>query len=103
MGKREAFALIAIPLLVATVVWLPSWVFLALLAAAVVVAADELLAMARGSGVAVGRWIPLALVVGILVSSWRWGLAGTAIASIAAVIIIPAARRLSIPATRRAR
>lgn len=92
MGKREAFALIAIPLLVATVVWLPSWVFLALLAAAVAVAADELLAMARGSGIAVGRWIPLALVVGLLGSSWWWGLTGTAIASIAAVIIIPAAQ-----------
>lgn len=92
MGKREAFALIAIPLLVATVVWLPSWVFLALLAAAVAVAADELLAMARGSGIAVGRWIPLALVVGLLGSSWQWGLTGTAIASIVAVIVIPAAQ-----------
>ena len=92
MGKREAFALIAIPLLVATVVWLPSWVFLALLAAAVGVAADELLAMARGSGIAVGRWIPLALVVGLLGSSWQWGLTGTAIAAIVAVIIIPAAQ-----------
>ena len=90
MGKREAFAVIAIPLLVATVVWLPSWVFLALLAAAVAVAADELLAMARSSGIAVGRWIPLALVVGLLGSSWRWGLTGTAVASIVAVIVIPA-------------
>ena len=92
MGKREAFALIAIPILVATVVWLPSWVFLGLLAAAVAVAADELLAMARASGIVVGRWVPLALVVGVLGASWWWGLTGTAIASIAAVVILPAAQ-----------
>ena len=55
MGKREAFAIVAIPLLVAAMGWLPSVVFLGLLSAAVALAADELLAMARGAGVAVGR------------------------------------------------
>lgn len=92
MGKREAFAVVAIPLLVAAIVWLPSWAFLGLLGAAVILAADELLAMARGSGVAVGRWIPLLTLIGVLVSSWWWGLTGMAIAAITAVVILPAAQ-----------
>jgi len=92
MGKREAFAVVAIPLLVAAIVWLPAWAFLGLLGAAVILAADELLAMARGSGVAIGRVIPLITLLGVLVSSWRWGLTGMALASIAAAIILPAAQ-----------
>jgi len=89
MGKREAFAIVAIPLLVAAIGWLPPVVFLGLLSAAVALAADELLAMARGAGVAVGRWIPLAMLFAVLIGSWCWGVTGMAATAVAAVIILP--------------
>lgn len=92
MGKREGFAVVAIPLLVAVVIWLPSWVFLGLLGVAALLAADELLAMARGSGLAVGRWVPGLALAGVLASSWIWGLTGLAVAAIAAVLVLPAAQ-----------
>jgi phosphatidate cytidylyltransferase len=90
MGKREGFAIIAIPLLVAAIVWLPPLVFLSLLGIVLLLAADELLAMARAAGIAVGRWLPLAMTAVVLALSWRWGLDGAAVASFAAVIILPA-------------
>ena len=90
MGKREAFAVIAIPLLAAAIIWLPYWAFLALLGAVLVVAADELLAMARGAGMALTRWLPLLTLVAVLASSWRWGFSGMAAAATATVVILPA-------------
>ena len=73
MGKREAFALVAIPFVVAAIVWLPPPIFLAALGAAILIAADELLTMARGAGYPVGRWLPLAATAGVLASCWTWG------------------------------
>jgi len=92
MGKREALAVIAIPLLVAAIIWLPPVAFLGILGIAAVLAADEMLAMARGAGVAVGRWLPLAMLVVVLVGSWRWGASGMAAAALAAVIVLPTAQ-----------
>lgn len=90
MGKREAFAVIAIPLLAAAIIWLPYWAFLGLLGAVLLVAADEILAMARGAGVALTRWLPLLTLAAVLVSSWRWGFSGMAAAATASVVILPA-------------
>ncbi len=92
MGKREAFAVVAIPLLVAAIIWLPQTAFLGLLGIAVVLAADELLAMARGAGIAVGRFIPLAMLGFVLVGSWRWGAAGMAVAALATAVVLPTAQ-----------
>jgi len=92
MGKREAFALVAIPLLVAAVVWPPTWVFLILLGAVLLLAADELLAMAREANIAAGRWIPLFVLAGLLFASWRWGAAGMGVAVTAAVIVLTGAQ-----------
>jgi phosphatidate cytidylyltransferase len=92
MGKREAFALVAIPIMVATIVWLPSWVFLLLVGTAALLAADELLAMARGAGLPVGRTIPLMAVAGVLAAAWIGGLAGTLVATIAVVLVLPTAQ-----------
>ena len=72
MGKREAFAAVAIPLLVAAIWWLPAIAFLGLLSVAVALATDELLAMARGAGIPVGRWIPLLMLIAVLAGSWYW-------------------------------
>jgi len=94
MGAREGFAVIAIPLLVAAIIWLPPTVFLSLLGVVVLLAADELLAMARSSGIAVGRWLPLAMTVMVLVSAWRWGLEGAGIASLVTVIVLPTTQLL---------
>ncbi|MEE4270849.1 MAG: phosphatidate cytidylyltransferase [Thermoanaerobaculales bacterium] len=90
MGQREAFAAVAIPLLAAAIIWLPSWAFLGLLSVALVLAADELLSMARVSGVPVSRWTALPVLVGVMASSWMWGLSGMAVAAVAAVIALPA-------------
>ncbi|TFG38085.1 MAG: hypothetical protein E4H44_04375, partial [Candidatus Aminicenantes bacterium] len=92
MGKREAFAVVAIPLLVAAIIWLPQAAFLGLLGIAVALAADELLAMARGAAIAVGRFMPLAMLGVVLVGSWCWGATGMAVAALAAVVILPTAQ-----------
>jgi phosphatidate cytidylyltransferase len=92
MGKREAFAAVAIPLLVAAILWLPAIAFLGLLSIAVALAADELLAMARGAGIPVGRWIPLLMLIAVLAGSWYWGPTGSAVMAITAVIVLPTAQ-----------
>jgi phosphatidate cytidylyltransferase len=89
MGKREAFAAIAIPVLVAAIIWLPSWAFFIVVGAAVVLAAHELLSMARAAGIPAGRWVPLIALAGVLASSWRWGATGMAVAAVTAVLVIP--------------
>lgn len=90
MGKREAFAVVAIPVLAAAIIWLPSWAFLTLLGAVLLLAADELLAMARGVGMALTRWQPLLTLVAVLASSWWWGFSGMAAAATASVVMLPA-------------
>lgn len=92
MGKREVFAAVAIPLVVVAIAWLPSAAFLGLLGIAVALAADEMLTMARGAGIAVGRFIPLTMLVVVLIGSWRWGIAGTTVSAIATVIVLPTAQ-----------
>jgi len=89
LPKRELVALVAIPIVVAVIVLLPAWVLLVLLGAAVTVAADELLAMARGAGIACGRWLPLVCLVGLMTASWSLGLVGFTWAAVATVMMIP--------------
>jgi phosphatidate cytidylyltransferase len=91
-GQRELVALAAIPLLAATVVFLPKWVFLVVLGAAAALACDELLVMARGIGLAGGRWVPILLLVGLLAGSWSSGVSGFAVAAIAVVVVLPTIR-----------
>jgi phosphatidate cytidylyltransferase len=92
VGAREGFAAVAIPILAAAIWWLPATVFLILLGAIVVKAADEMLAMARGAGVAVGRWLPLVLLAALLAAGWSRGIAGLGVASIVAVLALPTAQ-----------
>ena len=90
--QRELVAVAAIPVLAGTIIWLPAWVYLAVLGAAVVVACDELLSMARGAGFAVGRWRPLVLVAAVVAISWLRGVTGLAAAVIAVLVILPTVR-----------
>jgi phosphatidate cytidylyltransferase len=92
MGKRELFALAAIPVLVSTIIWLPSWAFLAVLGLAVVLACGELLSMARAAGLYRGRWLPLISLTVLLVLSWILGVSGFAAAAMATLLILPTAR-----------
>lgn len=92
MPKRELVALVAIPVVVAIIVWLPAWTLLLVLGAAVTVAADELLAMARGAGVACGRWLPLICLVGLMAASWRFGAVGFTWVAVATLMAIPTAQ-----------
>ena len=90
--QRELFALVAIPLLVAAIIWLPAWVFLVVLGAAVLLACDELLNMARSAGFDVGRVLPLGLLTFLLAASWTSGVTGLAVAAVAIILILPTAR-----------
>jgi phosphatidate cytidylyltransferase len=90
--KRELFAAAAIPLLVATIIWLPPWGFLAILGAAALFACDEYLKLAQASEVVVGRWVVLVLLAALLISSWIAGVNGLAVASLAALVVLPTLR-----------
>ncbi len=92
MGAREGFAAVAIPILAAAIWWLPEAVFLVVLGAVVVTAADEMLTMARGAGLAVGRWLPLVLLAALLIAAWVQGIAGLAVATIVVVLALPTAQ-----------
>jgi phosphatidate cytidylyltransferase len=89
MGTREAFAVIAIPVLIAAVIWLPRPLFLGVLAAAILLAADELLAMARAAELAVGRWLPMVATGCVLAAAWGFGAVGVAVAATAIVVAVP--------------
>lgn len=90
--KRELFALIAIPILVATIGWAPAWSFLVILGAATLLACDEYLKLARASDLVVGRWIVLTLLGVLLVTSWLCGVPGMAASALAALVILPTIR-----------
>jgi phosphatidate cytidylyltransferase len=92
LPKREAFAVLALPILVALILWAPAWVFLVVLGAVVVAAGDELLVMAGAVGAPHWRWLTLASLAGLLAASWAAGLPGLAIALAAAVTVLPAAQ-----------
>ena len=92
MGKREFLALAAIPTLVAAILWPPPWVFLVLLGLALILACDELLDMARGAGLDVGRWSPLAAVAGLLAASWIFGPPGMMVTVAVIVVMLPTMR-----------
>jgi len=89
MAAREAVAGVLAPLLLAAIIWLPPWVFLAVLGAAVVAAGWELLTMALGSGAAVIR-VPAALTLAAaLAAAWLAGPAGLLTALVAAAVALP--------------
>ena len=92
MPRREAFAVLALPILVALILWAPAWVFLVVLGAVVVAAGDELLVMASALGTPHWRWLTLASLAGVLAASWAAGLPGLTIALAAAVTVLPAAQ-----------
>ncbi len=91
-AKRELVALAAIPILVATIIWAPSWAFLVIIGAAAVLACDEFLNMVRSAGLDASRWLPLVLTAAVLVASWVWGVTGLAVSSIATLLILATAR-----------
>lgn len=92
MPTRELVALALGPLVLVTILFAPAWVFLLFAGLSVVAAGFELLTMARSSGVACGRWLPLLALALILVLSWRFGWSGFAAASAATLLVLPAAQ-----------
>ena len=92
--QRELFAVVAIPVVVAIIVWAPAWGLLALLATVVLIAADELLAMARASGVPCGRWLPLALLAALFVAAWLHGPTGLAAVTVLVLVVLPTAQMM---------
>jgi phosphatidate cytidylyltransferase len=100
--NREWVAAIGIPIVLVAIVWLPPWVFLALLGGITLLAADELLTMARGSGVPCGRWLPLALLAATLAAAWLADGVGLLTALIVAVVVLPAAQLRAVERPRGA-
>ena len=92
MPTRELFAIAALPIVVVVVVWLPAWTFLVVVAAATIIAGDELLRMARGLGISCGRGLPLAALAGLMAGAWVFGTAGLTVAAIAALMVVPTAQ-----------
>jgi phosphatidate cytidylyltransferase len=90
--KRELFALVALPIVLAIILWAPPWAFLAVVGGAATIAANELLGMARSTGHRVFRWLPLVCLVGLLSSSWIFGMLGLAVACISVLVILPTAQ-----------
>lgn len=91
-SQRIAVAIVAIPILVATILWLPVWTFLVVLGAAAILACDEFLDMTRVAGIDVARWMPLFLTAALLAASWTRGISGLAISMIATLLILSAVR-----------
>ena len=87
--KREMFAFVAGPLVLAGILWAPSWVFVLVLGAVVVGAGEELLRMARAAGLFCGRWAPLTALAAMLAAAALWGPTGAALAAGLAVLALP--------------
>lgn len=80
----------AVPTIVATIVWLPAWSFLVLVACVVEIAGYEFLSMVRRSGINTARVMPLLCLAGTMVASWAFGPIGLCIASAAVMTVLPA-------------
>lgn len=87
--KRELFALVAIPILVATIGWAPAWGFLIILGAATLLACDEYLRLARNADFMVGRWLVLILIGTLLIGSWLFDVHGFVFAVVASLVVLP--------------
>ncbi len=95
MPARESVALVAIPLLLAVIIWLPPWGLLLIVGAAALLAGDELLTMARDHGVACGRMMPLLLLAATLAAAWTGGPARLSLALAATILILPTLQLLA--------
>lgn len=92
MAKREAFAFVAGPLVLAGTILLPPWVFQLAVAAVVMVAADELVRMSAAAGTVSSRWAVLLLTAGVMAASWCWGPVGFTAATAVTLLGLPAVR-----------
>jgi phosphatidate cytidylyltransferase len=98
--QRELFAVVAIPVVVAIIVWAPAWGLLVLLAAAVLVAGDELLGMAAASGLDCPRRLPLAMLAVVLAAAWLGGPVWLTAATTLTVVLLPSAQLMRPEAPR---
>lgn len=89
MPVREAVAGVLAPLVLAAIIWLPPWVFLTVLGAAVTAAGWELLSMAKGGGLAVRRRAGTLALAGTLAAAWLAGPTGLLVAVTAAALLLP--------------
>ncbi len=87
--KREIAAFILGPIVLLVIVFLPAWVFLAALAVVTVIAADELIGMARAAGIPSLRLPLLLLVVVLPVCGWWLGESAALIAVLASMLLVP--------------
>jgi len=89
VGQREATAFALLPLVLAAIVWLPPWVYLAAIWIVTLLAAWELLVLLRLTGRAT---LPIAVLLGIaaaLPAFWRLGFAAAGPVLAALVLALP--------------
>ncbi|MCP4898105.1 MAG: phosphatidate cytidylyltransferase [bacterium] len=89
MGARELVALVAIPLVVGAILFLPAWVFGIILSGALAIAAKELVAMAHAAGIIFWRTPVLIAVPGFLAAAWFAGVHGVGAAALVALWVFP--------------
>lgn len=92
MARRELVGLTLAPAVLAAIWWLPAWFFLAVLGMVLLLAADELLRMARGAGIGCGRASAVVATAAILVGGWVFGVVGLAVAVAGVLVVLPTLR-----------
>jgi phosphatidate cytidylyltransferase len=90
--RRELFALIAVPVVVAAIVWAPVWVYQVALIAVVLAAGDEMIRMTRAGGLSTGRPVPLLVLTGVLGCAAFVSVETTVVVLAATVLILPLVR-----------
>jgi phosphatidate cytidylyltransferase len=88
--------MIAGPLILVAIIWLPPWVFLTMVALSIAGAASELVTMARSSGVEIAAVPGPVVAAAIAAAAWVGGCAGL-IAALAASLLVISAARLGSP------
>lgn len=88
-GTREVTAFIGIPLALGAIVFLPAWVFLALIWAIALLAAHELLAMLRQRGDTTPLWPTLAALGVALPALWIGLLPAAGVIFAALILLLP--------------
>jgi len=89
-ATRELFGFGILPFILADIIFLPEWVFVSVLALALVGTTNEMLTMALSEYRPIARPFPLLLTLIIMASSWYFGPSALIITITTTLIVLPA-------------
>jgi phosphatidate cytidylyltransferase len=89
MPKREIAAFLLGPFVLAVLIFAPAWSILTVVLVAVLLAADELVKMARGAEIPSSCWLTLALVLATPIAGWWLGPQALLVVLVVAAIALP--------------